>query len=230
MGSGEENSNIESDRRTIHVTFKGPPRPGIEKKTEEEDESCEDAEDNEKGIADFLASQPLIQVCLDIGGFAPIIEDNVYLRPVVTKDVDRLKSNCKDDTRNYQDVENEEATNFELNVFDQMSQPQNLLPVSLNTATDLSDVNSGDVLNTGGLVGDKIKQVGEIGIPNALASNVLDGLAQTQPSVAAQPSWANVVATNGKPRPGEAITMKTVAVREKKKSRFDVPFGVQPAV
>ncbi|KAL6988792.1 hypothetical protein U1Q18_014545 [Sarracenia purpurea var. burkii] len=85
------------------------------------------------------------------------------------------------------------ATKSGLKVFDQWSQPPNLLSVSLNVATDYSDIISGSVLNPGCLDNDKVKQDGECGIPKVLDS-------MPQPRGAAQSSWANVVATNGIPR------------------------------
>ncbi|KAL6953324.1 hypothetical protein U1Q18_041673, partial [Sarracenia purpurea var. burkii] len=52
--------------------------------SEEEIESSEDTEDNDMGSADFLASQSMIQVCSDVEFLVPIVEDNVFLHPVVT--------------------------------------------------------------------------------------------------------------------------------------------------
>ncbi|KAL6988742.1 hypothetical protein U1Q18_014496 [Sarracenia purpurea var. burkii] len=52
--------------------------------SEEEIESSEDTEDNDMGSADCLASQSMIQVCSDVEFLVPIVEDNVFLHPVVT--------------------------------------------------------------------------------------------------------------------------------------------------
>ncbi|KAL6976843.1 hypothetical protein U1Q18_025628 [Sarracenia purpurea var. burkii] len=52
--------------------------------SEEEIESSEDTEDNDMGSADCLASQSMIQVCSDVEFLVPIVDDNVFLHPVVT--------------------------------------------------------------------------------------------------------------------------------------------------
>ncbi|KAL7002201.1 hypothetical protein U1Q18_003355 [Sarracenia purpurea var. burkii] len=161
--------------------------------SEGEDESSEDAEDKE-GSVEPLVSHPLTQLCSDVWGIDPIIVDNVCFHLIVTNAVDRLRSTCKDGNGNYQIVVNDEDTSLELKVFDQMSLPTNLSPVSRNAAADHSNARTGDILNSVCLDGDKEKQVGENGRPNAHFPHGSNGL--PQPSGAPHSSWANVVATN----------------------------------